>query len=139
MNDKIVALVSPLLIVLCIQFFFKMLFVLTSIFPIFAFSECQLETSSSAEYGTILNITDFVQCSDSSDFRDYRTVSAVSFSKTDTTFDNIRSTALFSLYDSVRTVMFEGNVQEAVDDPVDFSNLQLVIFYGNIYSVDDPF
>ena len=105
------------------------------IFPIFAFSECQLKQTMSEEYGRILNITNFVDCTNSDPFEEYETVSAVSYSKTDTSFVNTNMSS-FSHFNNVNTVMFEGIVQSIQDYPMNFKNLKKVIFYRNLYNIE---
>ena len=105
------------------------------LFPIFTFSECQLELTYSG-FTSILNITDFESCTESANFGQYSSVSAVSFSKTDSTFENEYTTTFFMRYYNVNTVMFEGNVEELTYYLLNsFIFLNKVIFYRNVYSI----
>ena len=106
------------------------------IFPIFALSDCILkETSSDEYYFGILNITNFVDCSYSDRFDDHRMVQAVSYSKTDSTFEN-ENMLLFSSFMYVDTVMFEGNVELLKSTAIQFRSLAKVIFYRNLYEIE---
>ena len=103
------------------------------IFPIFAFSKCNLTESYSEEFGRILNITDFESCTESDPFDEFQTVTAVSYSKADSTFENSYN-LLFYNYNNVKTVMFEGNIKMLHSLTINYfaSTLKKVFIYRNL-------